>query len=79
MMTQFSRHWIALLLCVMLFPLVSSSSAHTKHPKSKTLISSKVTGAKLRYVVDSGVCETTPGVRQMSGYVDVGENMSMVC
>lgn len=32
----------------------------------------------LRFVTDSGVCETTPGVHQMSGYIDVGTNMSMV-
>ncbi|KAF4610985.1 hypothetical protein D9613_006719 [Agrocybe pediades] len=31
----------------------------------------------LRFVSDSGVCETTPGVHQMSGYIDVGTNMSM--
>ena len=33
----------------------------------------------LRFVRNSGVCETTPGVEQLSGYVDVGTNMSMVC
>lgn len=32
----------------------------------------------LRFVKDSGVCETTPGVHQISGYIDVGTNMSMV-
>ena len=32
----------------------------------------------LRFVTNSGVCETTPGVQQISGYVDVGTNMSMV-
>lgn len=32
----------------------------------------------LRFISDSGVCETTPGVHQMSGYIDVGTNMSMV-
>ena len=37
-----------------------------------------VEGAALRGVKDSGVCETTPGVGQMSGYLDVGKNMSMV-
>jgi len=31
----------------------------------------------LRYVQNSGVCETTPGVNQVSGYVDVGQNQSM--
>ena len=32
----------------------------------------------LRYVANSGICETTPGVTQYSGYIDVGKNMSMV-
>ena len=32
----------------------------------------------MRFVTDSGVCETTPGVHQISGYLDVGKNMSMV-
>ena len=27
---------------------------------------------------NSGVCETTPGVEQISGYINVGQNMSMV-
>ena len=31
----------------------------------------------MRFVTNSGVCETTPGVQQISGYVDVGKNMSM--
>ncbi|KAJ7291483.1 alpha/beta-hydrolase [Mycena rebaudengoi] len=31
----------------------------------------------LRFVNNSGICETTPGVHQMSGYVGIGENMSM--
>lgn len=33
---------------------------------------------KLRFVRNSGVCETTEGVGQISGYIDVGTNMSMV-
>ena len=32
----------------------------------------------IRFVTNSGVCETTPGVNQISGYLDVGKNMSMV-
>ncbi|KIJ16449.1 hypothetical protein PAXINDRAFT_98906, partial [Paxillus involutus ATCC 200175] len=31
----------------------------------------------LRYVKNSGICETTPGVTQYSGYIDVGTDMSM--
>ncbi len=33
---------------------------------------------KVRYVRNSGVCETTPGVNQWSGYLDIGANKSMV-
>ncbi|EMD84874.1 hypothetical protein COCHEDRAFT_1149798, partial [Bipolaris maydis C5] len=35
------------------------------------------TGAKLSYVKNSGICETTPGVNQYSGYLSVGPNMNM--
>ncbi|EJD46912.1 alpha/beta-hydrolase [Auricularia subglabra TFB-10046 SS5] len=31
----------------------------------------------LRFVENSGICETTPGVYQASGYVDLSEDMSM--
>lgn len=34
-------------------------------------------GAKLSYVSNSGICETTAGVNQYSGYVSVGNNMNM--
>ena len=34
--------------------------------------------ANLTYVENSGVCETTPGVHQVSGYVTVGKYMHMV-
>jgi hypothetical protein len=32
----------------------------------------------LRFIRNSGICEITPGVNQLSGYVDFGTNMSMV-
>ena len=35
------------------------------------------TGAKMRFVKNSGICETTPGVNQHSGYLSVGTNMNM--
>ncbi|KAJ7766323.1 alpha/beta-hydrolase [Mycena maculata] len=31
----------------------------------------------LRFINNSGICETMPGVHQMSGYIDIGTNMSM--
>jgi len=40
--------------------------------------SQKFKDTNLRYVKNSGVCETTLGVTQYSGYVEVGKNMSMV-
>lgn len=35
------------------------------------------TGARLEFVNNSGICETTPGVKQYSGYLSVGDNMNM--
>ncbi|KAH8664632.1 carboxypeptidase-like protein S1 [Xylariales sp. PMI_506] len=35
------------------------------------------TGSKLSYVTNSGICETTPGVNQVSGYITVGTGMNM--
>lgn len=32
----------------------------------------------VRFVKNSGICETTPGVQQISGYIDIGTDMSMV-
>ncbi|KAI0708402.1 alpha/beta-hydrolase [Earliella scabrosa] len=46
----------------------------TKHIEFKSEI---MADTKLRFVRNSGVCETTPGVNQLSGYIDVGTNMSM--
>lgn len=37
-----------------------------------------IVDGSLRYVKNSGVCETTPGVEQMSGYIEIGTNMSTV-
>lgn len=35
------------------------------------------TGTKMSFVNNSGICETTPGVNQYSGYLTVGTNMNM--
>ncbi|KAG1825608.1 Alpha/Beta hydrolase protein [Suillus subaureus] len=37
----------------------------------------KANASGIRYVKNSGICETTPNVTQISGYIDVGTNMSM--
>ncbi|KAG2109563.1 Alpha/Beta hydrolase protein [Suillus discolor] len=38
---------------------------------------SKANPSVIRYVKNSEICETTPNVTQISGYIDVGTNMSM--
>ncbi|KAG9233250.1 Alpha/Beta hydrolase protein [Amylocarpus encephaloides] len=42
-----------------------------------TIFEHEATGAKIDYVANSGVCETTRGVDSYSGYVSVGKNQSM--
>ena len=37
------------------------------------------TPGKLRYVSNSGICETTSGVNQFSGYGDLSFNKSILC
>ncbi|KAF8128592.1 Alpha/Beta hydrolase protein [Boletus edulis] len=56
-------------------PLISS----LRHARRRSRLGSRViqNDANLRYVANSGICETTPGVTQYSGYIDVGTNMSM--
>ncbi|KAF7311281.1 Carboxypeptidase S1 [Mycena kentingensis (nom. inval.)] len=46
-------------------------------PVTHKFVSSAQDAVALRFVNNSGICETTPGVHQMSGYVDIGTNMSM--
>jgi len=38
----------------------------------RTIFEHEATGAKLDFVTNSGICETTPGVNQYSGYLSVG-------
>ncbi len=54
------------------------SSRATSDPTILTFKSEVHTDVSLRFVRNSGVCETTPGVNQLSGYIDFGTNMSMV-
>ncbi|KAM5375123.1 hypothetical protein ACJA88_007788 [Fusarium oxysporum] len=42
-----------------------------------TVFKHAATNSKLEYVTNSGICETTPGVGQYSGYLSVGKNHSM--
>lgn len=43
-----------------------------------TVFEHAATGAKMEFTTNSGICETTPGVTQYSGYLSVGTNMNMV-
>jgi hypothetical protein len=42
-----------------------------------TVFEHAATGAKIEYVTNSGICETTAGVNQYSGYLSVGSDMNM--
>ena len=42
-----------------------------------TVFEHAATGAKIEFVTNSGICETTPGVNQYSGYLSVGTDMNM--
>lgn len=42
-----------------------------------TVFEHAATGAKMEFVTNSGICETTAGVNQYSGYLSVGTNMNM--
>jgi carboxypeptidase D len=52
-------------------------SSVVKNGVKYTVFEHRSTGAKVEYVKNSGICETTPGVNQYSGYLSVGENMNM--
>ncbi|KAH8102251.1 alpha/beta-hydrolase [Cristinia sonorae] len=61
-------------------PPISKADAqsHTSHQVLvETSASFNTTPGKLRVVENSGVCETTPGVYQASGYGDLSANESM--
>ena len=55
--------------------LVDRRSSQVKDGVKYTIFNHAATGATLSFVTNSGVCETTPGVNQYSGYLSVGPNM----
>ncbi|KAI9447571.1 carboxypeptidase S1 [Lactarius indigo] len=57
--------------------LVDRHSFQVKNGINHTVFEHAATGATLSFVTNSGICETTPGVNQYSGYLSVGKNMSM--
>ncbi|PFH46762.1 hypothetical protein AMATHDRAFT_69125 [Amanita thiersii Skay4041] len=63
-----------LVCCAILCPHVLVSGLRdTPHSMQDTIVKRRnlVTQGALTYVKDSGICETTPGVHQVSGYVEV--------
>ena len=55
--------------------LVDRRSHQVKDGVNYTVFDHAATGATLSFVANSGICETTPGVNQYSGYISVGTNM----
>ena len=55
--------------------LVNRRSFLVKDGVEYTVFEHAATGATLSFVTNSGVCETTNGVNQYSGYFSVGANM----
>lgn len=47
-------------------------SVYERDGVNRTVFEHEATGAKIDFVTNSGICETTPGVNQYSGYLSVG-------
>ena len=58
-------------------PLLKRSSYTTDDGVQHTVVTDKSSNATLDFVTNSGVCETTAGVNQYSGYLDVGNGLHM--
>ena len=85
---RFSSRLISSTLCLCPFALSSPVPKEDTVLKDKrsfverdgtnfTVFEHAATGAKMEFVTNSGICETTPGVNQYSGYLSVGTNMNM--
>ncbi|ESK90545.1 carboxypeptidase s1 [Moniliophthora roreri MCA 2997] len=78
---MFLLHVLPILLLATTFtygtPISSSERPVLERRGPLTFDSQLIPDVKLRYVANSGVCETTPGVQQLSGYIEIGTNMSM--
>ncbi|KAJ3826667.1 alpha/beta-hydrolase [Lentinula raphanica] len=66
--------FVVLLACVLIHNVHSSSGTPAI---TFTQASTNLQDVDIRFVNNSGICETTPGVQQMSGYITVGQNMNM--
>ncbi|PKS12992.1 hypothetical protein jhhlp_000333 [Lomentospora prolificans] len=68
--------------CIIAAGLTSASVIDRRYIQHRDALDHNVfehgaTGAKLSFVKNSGICETTAGVNQYSGYLSVGENLNM--
>ncbi|PBK90716.1 alpha/beta-hydrolase [Armillaria gallica] len=77
MSTQFFPLISLLFLLLCLKANATPTSVGTDFAIHKRFNSRILGDVQLRFVEDSGICETTAGVHQVSGYIDVGKNMSM--
>src|SRR4051812_7718658 len=50
-------------------------SFYERDGMKRTVFEHEATGATLDFVTNSGICETTAGVNQYSGYISVGSNL----
>lgn len=53
------------------------TSVEVREGIKHTIFEHEATGAKIDFVSNSGICETTPGVAQHSGYLNVGGEFSI--
>lgn len=75
---------VVALLSLASYTTAISASSHLgqRHLKERDGITYNVfehrdTNSTISYIKNSGICETTPGVNQYSGYVETGEDMHM--
>ena len=72
----------ALLACssqVLAAPAITKDKRYVEQRDgvNRTVFEHAATGGKMNFVTNSGICETTPGVNQYSGYFTVGNGMQM--
>ncbi|KAJ7234773.1 Alpha/Beta hydrolase protein [Mycena haematopus] len=68
-------HFLAPLLAVAALARATALPTEDDGPAIHTFASQVITDGALRYVNNSGICETTAGVHTMSGYVDISSTV----
>lgn len=53
-------------------PVDNERSLYKREGVEHTIVKHHATNTTLDFVKNSGICETTPGVKQYSGYIDIG-------